>query len=586
MTAHVGHKSSSAADFARRVAASGVVVPPPPPKTGHPAQVADVVSATGALVVRWRALEGPFASDLQTFDDRFSLPRENDRLSALYAAVGLDPSETDPSSLSGRGAVLLFDGDDIGYRAHVPEKPKNAFAFDLGPKLAESLPPLKYLSKRFRMVKGRPIIISGQAGSAKTWLAMALGLSVAAGRGMAWGGIDVQLSGAIRHLDYENIDEVSARRYQRLAHGLGINLAALGDRIGRAALPRVHLTDDGAEEALAQACVGVELVIIDSLRAACPRVDENSSTIRDYLDLLTRVTQRTGTIFVVIHHEGKAPTEGRRSAQDRARGSTAIVDAIDCQLSVTKEGGDVYKIEQGKESWGSADPLIVKLVDIGPVDDATSMHAGLCIELADESASIRLDTKLTNAMAQIVLALRRSDRPLGATELRETVKVRHDTANSALKILKERGEVVQDASKKYLAAPEKAKSSTKSSVPDVPEDSGDAAENASEADRKKPRKKACPRVSPHVPGTRDDDDVPMSRPLGRGHRSGTRDTDGMSPGGGDTDPDTSRTCPGCGQKSIGEDGRCSTCGASKDGTKARRAKGDRKKKQTGGSDAR
>jgi hypothetical protein len=277
-----------------------------------------------------------------------------------------------------------------------------AFDFETGETLAKPQPPVVWLCKEYGIVKGRPTVIAGYAGSIKTWLAIALALAVAAGQSTMWGGVPIQLSGRVRIIDYENLGEVSARRLQRVAKGLGIDLAALGDNIGRVALPSVYLTnEDRAYKELCAACVGIAVAIVDSLRAGCPDEDENSSTIRKYLDLLLRVTQVTGTIFIVIHHEGKAPTNGeQRNNVQRMRGSSGIADAIDCSISVAPLDGDLFEVSHGKRSWvRSGEPIVVRLVDEGAEEKTSGLSVGIRIEQVHDAQ--HRDDKFTRAMARI-----------------------------------------------------------------------------------------------------------------------------------------------------------------------------------------
>lgn len=316
-----------------------------------------------------------------------------------------------------KGHYLVGDGADR--LAVVPPKQVEAkvearktaaagFAFDFGPTLAEAQPDVVYACKQFLIVKGRPTVFSGYAGSIKTWLALEMAVSVAAGLPTMWGGVPIQLSGVVRHFDYENLPELSARRFQRIAKGRGIDLAALGDRLGRVALPPIYLTSETAEGAFTRACEGVDLALIDSLRAACPSVEENDSTIREYLDRLTRVTRATGTIFVVLHHEGKSTEyEGAK----RMRGSSALADAIDCSIGVKSCGDGVFEVAQGKHSWGAAgEPIRVRLVDEGEIDSSSDMSTAIRFEQvgADGKSGDEADP-LHRAMSRIRQLLALSD---------------------------------------------------------------------------------------------------------------------------------------------------------------------------------
>jgi hypothetical protein len=70
---------------------------------------------------------------------------------------------------------------------------------------------------------------------------------------------------------------------------------------------------------------------VDSFRASCRITEENGSEARVPLDGLTRISEKTGTLFAVIHHARK-PAAGHRGAaaggvKMAVRGSGAIFDA-------------------------------------------------------------------------------------------------------------------------------------------------------------------------------------------------------------------------------------------------------------------
>jgi len=365
----------------------------------------------------------------------------------------------------------------------VAEKAKRArelgFDFNLGPDLAKPVPPPVWLCKDFGLWLGRPNIISGFASSAKTWLAIELGLCAAANRKTIWGGVPIQLWGKVRHFDWENPGNNTRRRYQRVAFALGIDLAGLGDQIGHVPLPRIYLTSEGAEAAFVRACDGVVVAIVDSFRAASPGVDENSSAVRELLDLLLRVSDKTQTVFVVLHHESKESnqTSGRSAAQ-RMRGSGAIVDAIDASVRVHEvgENTNVFNIEPGKRSNKTAGAVVVRLEDVGEIDLETGLSPGVRIvpvDGADGDRSQSPKNRMRECADAMLEVLRKAKRPMGNRELRAGVNYGAQLTNESLKLLRETGEVTQDAHQRYTIA-EKSRGFRGSGVAAAPRGSGDA----------------------------------------------------------------------------------------------------------------
>lgn len=210
------------------------------------------------------------------------------------------------------------------------------------------LPPVEWKVKGLQIGAGRPGMIAGYGASAKTLSAQALALAVATGS-PAWGHFETR-RGEVRHLDYEQGFRATARRYQRLLLGHGLEAGEVGERLKLAVFPTVYLDSPDAVDAYSSICDGVDLVVLDALRGATPTMDENDSAIRKCIDNLTRVSEKTGTAFVVIHHAGK-PNDGHAAdARTVLRGSSAIFDACGSVfvVAVGKSSSDPRKVTQVK----------------------------------------------------------------------------------------------------------------------------------------------------------------------------------------------------------------------------------------------
>jgi hypothetical protein len=210
------------------------------------------------------------------------------------------------------------------------------------------LPPTEWRVRGLQIAPGRPTLLAGYGASAKTLSSQALGLALASGSPV-WGHFATE-PGEVRHLDYEQGAHATRLRYQRLARGHGITQQALGGRLKLSVFPEVFLDCADAVDAYAKACDGASLVIIDALRGATPTRDENDSSIRACLDNLSRVSEKTGAAFVVLHHAGKPKDSHANDPRTLARGSSAIFDACGCVLVVVagKTRQDPRKVSQVK----------------------------------------------------------------------------------------------------------------------------------------------------------------------------------------------------------------------------------------------
>lgn len=201
--------------------------------------------------------------------------------------------------------------------------------------LSEPLPPIPWLCEPIGLAPGAVSLFAGYGYSRKTMALQSLGLSVAAGR-PAWGLHSVR-KGPVLHLDYEQGRRITQERYQRLARGMGFELSTLPEgalQVG--CMPRIYLDEQEAPDDLLRLCEGAAFVIVDSLRAAFPHADENSSEVRSYLDILNRVSERTGATVAVIHHARKPNAQNDTGATFAIRGSSALFDA--CQSVYVLEG--------------------------------------------------------------------------------------------------------------------------------------------------------------------------------------------------------------------------------------------------------
>lgn len=175
----------------------------------------------------------------------------------------------------------------------------------------------RWVCRRLLLAPGAPALLVGPGGSGKTFLAQAL--AVAVGSGRPWGPHRVS-AGPVLHLDYEQGDHTCRSRYRSLAHQAGVESADIRLVVFPPKLSSPHTADW-----LARAAIGCRLILIDSLRASV-RADENSSEVREWLDLLGRISDDTQAAVLVIHHSVKAPPDGPVYALP-PRGSSAIEDA-------------------------------------------------------------------------------------------------------------------------------------------------------------------------------------------------------------------------------------------------------------------
>jgi hypothetical protein len=226
------------------------------------------------------------------------------------------------------------------------------------------LPPVPWLVRGLDMCPGAPTLLAGYGFSGKTLAAQSLALSVATGR-PTWGYYETR-RGRVVHIDLEQGARLTSERYQRLARGMGIHPDELRGQLAVAALPSLRLTDSSAREQLLRVCDGAALLIVDSLRAGAPDIEENSSQFRGCLDMLTDVSEKTGAAPLVIHHARKPQQDAVGGAKATIRGSSAIFDACASVLVLSGEKGEPVLVthEKARTSGITAEDFGLRIEDV------------------------------------------------------------------------------------------------------------------------------------------------------------------------------------------------------------------------------
>lgn len=190
--------------------------------------------------------------------------------------------------------------------------------------LAASLPPRRWLVKDLDLCPGPPAMFFGHGYAGKTTIAQSLAISVATGSNV-WGLFECA-KGSVLHIDYEMGPQLLQERYQKLCAGSGIDIAQVQKRLVALSRPRFSFDTKGNEENIRSLVRGFKLVIIDSFRAACPLLDENSSASREPIDRLAQVSEELNVVILLLHHARK-PSQNDGASMHTMRGSSAFFEA-------------------------------------------------------------------------------------------------------------------------------------------------------------------------------------------------------------------------------------------------------------------
>jgi hypothetical protein len=221
----------------------------------------------------------------------------------------------------------------------------------------DTLPKKEYIIQRLEVSPGNLILMCATGCSGKTMLAQYIATCVG-GNHKLFDQFDVK-SGGVVHIDAEQSEIQTRRRYIRLANGLGITyIDVLRSTLKfRFDSPEINLKD--VESELVSLCEGKTMLIIDSLKAvSC--ADENSANIEAVLKMFKKIAEKTQCAVLCIHHKGKG-----KDAKQSGRGHSSIYDSCDVQFDLDVNN-EIYEITCAKNREGKYfDGIKYTLLDEG-----------------------------------------------------------------------------------------------------------------------------------------------------------------------------------------------------------------------------
>jgi hypothetical protein len=313
----------------------------------------------------------------------------------------------------------------------------------------------EWLCKGLCIVPGRIMLVAGAPDSGKTLGVQSLGLSVATGKNI-WGGFTVQRPGRVVHMNWDQPDVDTRRRYQKLARGLGLTINDLRGNLELVNKPPITFDDEAAFAELRAIAKDAAVVVIDALTGALGEVDENSPAVGRVLYRIGAISELTGCVIIIIHHASKPPPsiKGRKFERDPmfdVRGSGAITGAAGAvlvQRAIKK--AELYGVTMARAPTGArsaVDPFALKFEDL--VDEETG-HALEAVRVSYVSPEVLAElTKpkdkrskqpaervdVVEQAAVRVLELMKREPKTGSSTLLEYSGMRKETFNAALERL-------------------------------------------------------------------------------------------------------------------------------------------------------
>ena len=201
--------------------------------------------------------------------------------------------------------------------------------------------------------RGEKLVFGGASKSFKSWTALDMGLSIAAGADF-WGHHTTQ--GPVLYINLELNNWSAKERIQTICTAKGIPLPEAFD------LWNLRGTNARAEDLLAD--ISDErwsLIIIDPIYKLLNGRDENAAgDIGSLMALLESLTVKTGAAIVFAAHFAKGNAAGKESL-DRVSGSGVFIRDPDHIITLTKhEEPDCFTVEPTLRSMGSPEPFVVR----------------------------------------------------------------------------------------------------------------------------------------------------------------------------------------------------------------------------------
>lgn len=175
------------------------------------------------------------------------------------------------------------------------------------------------------------VLLVGSSKTRKSFLALQLGVSLAAG--LPFLGIAVALPRRVLLVNLENSNDWQHRRMRGMCATLGVTAAVLENRLK--ILNGRGMSLDLRQIEAAAVNHHTEVIILDPLYKLDGGADESDMAERKRLvAALEAMTARTGASLVIVHHDAKGAA-GDRNVRDRGAGSSIINRDVDATLALT-----------------------------------------------------------------------------------------------------------------------------------------------------------------------------------------------------------------------------------------------------------
>lgn len=284
---------------------------------------------------------------------------------------------------------------------------------------------------------GVPSFLAGLPKSLKTWVAILMGVCVAAGRDL-FDRFPVTQGSVVIVTEEDTLAQIR-RRLWWLARGLGIDPRTLPMRCS--ALKGFRIDDPAQLAVLEAEGKGASLIVLDALTRV-HGADENDRTAMQVVTLsLSQLAARTGATVLVIHHMRKRhPLAGDSERPGQQMRGTGDLHALARAVIAAKKRDD-GSIELCAESNYSQDvePFAVKLHIEPAISRQLDPGEKRTAWFSFEGDAKQVDHEAQDA--KVFDALKSQGRPQSKTELRAVVGGKAEAVDAAIGRLSRQGKI-------------------------------------------------------------------------------------------------------------------------------------------------
>lgn len=280
----------------------------------------------------------------------------------------------------------------------------------------DSFPDREFIFERLGISPGIFALVCATGCSGKTLLIQYLACLVSSGLPLLNqpGEEYTVTKGSVVHIDGEQSELQTSKRYARIANGLGITDSI--SNIERVKLkyrldsPAVNPLE--VEQWLEQLLEGKTLAIIDSLKAVS-ETDENSPQIEIILKMFKRVSEKTNCAILLVHHKGK-----QSNSKQSGRGHSSIYDSVDLQIDL-EVSNKIFELSCAKMRDGDFfDGLSYTLSDEGDYHAKQKCSTKLVFKLNEAN----IKSKTSDQRTRILDELNSAANPINQGDLYDIVK--------------------------------------------------------------------------------------------------------------------------------------------------------------------